>query len=77
MQNVISRLKRINGQITGLIKMIEAEEDCEKIIVQFQAVKGAVNGAFTKLLSERTTQCSKENDHKKLEEILKILVKEK
>lgn len=77
MDQIVARLKRINGQISGLIKLIEAKEDCEKIIIQFQAVKGALNGAFTKLLSDRTTQCSRDRDLKKLEKILKVLVNEK
>lgn len=42
---LIQRLKRIEGQIRGLQRMIESERACEEIITQFSSIKGALKGA--------------------------------
>jgi DNA-binding FrmR family transcriptional regulator len=41
MKDVILRLKRVGGQVEGLVRMIEREEECEQIITQFQALRSA------------------------------------
>ena len=43
MKDVILRLKRVAGQIEGLTRMIEREEECSQIITQFQAAKAALD----------------------------------
>ena len=36
---VTRRLKRIEGQVRGLIRMVENEKSCEEILVQIGSVK--------------------------------------
>ena len=74
-KKVISRLKRANGQVAGLIKMLEAGEDCDKIIVQFQASKAALDGAFSELLSDNLEQCLTKKDNTQIKKIIKLIVK--
>lgn len=51
--DVLRRLKRIEGQVHGLQKMIEDGRNCEEILTQLAAVKAAVvNVAMTVLGSE-------------------------
>jgi DNA-binding FrmR family transcriptional regulator len=38
------RLKRAEGQIRGIQKMIESGRDCEAIITQLAAVRSAIEG---------------------------------
>ena len=76
MVDAIMRLKRIHGQIQGLITMLEKEEDCEKIVVQFQAAKEALNSAFTQHLSNHLSKCIKEKDNTKIEKLLKLAIKQ-
>ena len=42
---VIKRLKKIEGQIRGLQKMVAEERDCESIITQLAAVRSAIDSA--------------------------------
>ncbi len=76
MSDSITRLKRVHGQIQGIINMLENGEDCEKIIIQFQAAKEALNSAFTQHLSQNIEQCLLEKDSQKIEKLLKLVVKQ-
>ncbi|MBO8136958.1 MAG: metal-sensitive transcriptional regulator [Desulfotomaculum sp.] len=42
-KDLMSRLKRIEGQVRGVQKMIENNRDCGEIVVQLAAIKAAVN----------------------------------
>ena len=45
-QAMIARLKRAEGQIRGIQKMVESEADCEKLALQMTAVRRALDKAF-------------------------------
>jgi DNA-binding FrmR family transcriptional regulator len=45
------RLKRIEGQLRGVQKMIEGGEDCELIAQQLSAGRKALDKAFFELLA--------------------------
>lgn len=38
-----SRLRRIEGQVKGVIKMIEEQRSCGDVVIQLGAIKAAVN----------------------------------
>ena len=42
-RQIINRLRRIEGQIKGIRKMIDDEQPCAEILMQIAAVKAAVN----------------------------------
>ena len=48
---ILSRLKKIEGQIRGIQRMIAEERSCSDIMVQLAAVKSALNQA-SKLILE-------------------------
>lgn len=47
---IIKRLKRIEGQARGLIRMVEADRYCVDILHQVQAVKSALAGVESEVL---------------------------
>ncbi len=51
-QDIKTRLATIGGQVNGLIKMLDNEEDPEKIITQFKAVDNGLDTAYNLLLDE-------------------------
>jgi DNA-binding FrmR family transcriptional regulator len=75
MKDVILRLKRVAGQIEGLTRMIEREEECSQIITQFQAAKAALDNTFSLVLQRNLMQCLKSDDSKSVEKILKLISK--
>ena len=44
---LIRRLKRIEGQVRGIQKMIGEGRDCESVITQLAAVRSAIEGVGT------------------------------
>ncbi|AKI97622.1 metal-sensitive transcriptional regulator [Kosmotoga pacifica] len=42
-EDLIKRLKRIEGQVRGLQRMIEEERDCSDILIQVSAVVSALS----------------------------------
>ena len=70
-----NRLKRIEGQIRGVLRMMEEGQDCDKVINQLSAVCSAVNHTVGAIVSENLTTCLKEPSEKNTEELVKEAVK--
>ncbi|ACF44883.1 metal-sensitive transcriptional regulator [Pelodictyon phaeoclathratiforme] len=76
MNDVILRLKRVGGQVEGLIRMIEREEECSQVITQFQAAKAALDNTFSLVLHRNLKECMNNGDSKSAEKILKLISKQ-
>jgi len=76
MDDVILRLKRVGGQVEGLVKMIEKGEECSKIITQFQAAKAALDSTFSLVLNRNLRECMGRNDADSVERIVKLISKQ-
>ena len=76
MKDVILRLKRVAGQVEGLTRMIEREEECSQIITKFQAAKAALDNTFSLVLQRNLKQCVSHDDSKSVEKILKLISKQ-
>ncbi len=55
--DVVARLKRVQGQIGGVVRMIEAAEDCEAVVTQLAAASKALDRAGFKIISAGMQQC--------------------
>jgi DNA-binding FrmR family transcriptional regulator len=75
MQDINNRLKKVIGQLTGIMKMIDEQQDCEKIIIQFQAAKAALDSAFFESLNTNLEKCLQKKDSKNIKNILKLISK--
>lgn len=42
-EDLMRRLKRIEGQARGIQRMLDEGEDCEQVIIQLGAMKAAIN----------------------------------
>jgi len=74
---VLTRLKRIEGQVRGLQSMVEKEAYCIDVITQAQAVKSAVSSVENLMLKNHlethvVKQMRGKNQKKAVEEILKV-----
>jgi CsoR family transcriptional regulator, copper-sensing transcriptional repressor len=47
--DVLNRLRRAEGQIRGIHRMVEAGEDCLKIGQQFSAVRKALDSTYLRM----------------------------
>ena len=56
-KKLINRLKRIEGQIRGIIGMMENDAYCNDILIQSAAVNAAVNAFNKELLATHIRTC--------------------
>ncbi|GAA2964243.1 metal-sensitive transcriptional regulator [Kitasatospora cinereorecta] len=54
---VLNRLRRAQGQLTGIITMIEDGRDCADVVTQLAAVARAVDRAGFKIVASGMRQC--------------------
>ncbi|TGL73817.1 metal-sensitive transcriptional regulator [Leptospira yasudae] len=73
-ENLLLRLKKIEGQIRGIQGMIEREEYCDDVLNQLSSAKSALDGVAKTLLKSHIQTCVverfKENDSKILDEFM-------
>jgi DNA-binding FrmR family transcriptional regulator len=53
----INRLRRIEGQVRGIIKMLEDDRYCIDVLTQMQAIKSAVARAESEILKDHANSC--------------------
>ncbi len=79
----ITRLKRSEGQLRGIQKMMEEERDCVDIITQLTAVRSSVDRIIELMITENLTTCINEpledpqEQKERLEKAVKYLIKRK
>lgn len=56
-KELINRLRRIEGQVRGICKMIENDDYCADILTQTTAVSSAVNSFSRELLNKHINNC--------------------
>ena len=79
----ITCLKRSEGQLRGIQKMIEEERDCIDIITQLSAVRSSVDRVIELLITENLMECinnplqNPDEQKEKIEKAIKYIVKSK
>ena len=54
---VLNRLRRAQGQLAGVIAMIENGRDCQDVVTQLAAVSRALDRAGFKIVASGMRQC--------------------
>ncbi len=62
MDRVVRRLRRAQGQIGGILRMIEEGRDCEVIVTQVAAVSRALDRAGFAIIATGLKQCLLDNE---------------
>jgi DNA-binding FrmR family transcriptional regulator len=76
LEEVFKRVKRAEGQIAGVIRMLEDGRNCEEIVHQMAAVGKAMNTAAITLISSSLEECmsEKKNNQAQRERLLKLFM---
>ena len=56
-RDILSRLKKIEGQVRGLQGMIDADKDCEQILTQARAAHSALKAVCNRILKVYLVKC--------------------
>ncbi len=52
-----NRLKRLEGQVRGVIRMMEEEKHCKDVVTQLSAVRSAVDRAMGYIVAKNLETC--------------------
>ena len=63
-KSVVNRIKRIEGQIKGVLNMIEQNKDCREVITQLSASRTAIDRTMGLIVSMNLERCVRENIEK-------------
>ncbi|QPC47435.1 metal-sensitive transcriptional regulator [Mangrovibacillus cuniculi] len=79
-QQLLNRLKRIEGQVRGIHKMVEEDRYCVDILNQISAIQAATNKVALNLLENHTHHCvadaiHKNNGEEAIEELMGLVKK--
>lgn len=58
----VNRIKRIEGQLRGILRMMEEEKDCKEVITQLSAVRSGVDRTIGVIVSNNLVTCIKDAD---------------
>lgn len=56
-EELVNRMKRIEGQARGVQRMLEENRDCEEIILQLAAMRAALSKVAMALMSDHFREC--------------------
>lgn len=67
--DVLVRLRRLEGQIRGLQRMLEEGKDCKEIVTQLSAASSALDRVGFKLMAAALSSPDRETDLAELEKL--------
>ncbi|WP_018661337.1 metal-sensitive transcriptional regulator [Heyndrickxia acidiproducens] len=77
-----NRVKRIEGQVRGIIRMMEENKDCKEVITQLSAARTAIDRTIGVIVSSNLVNCVQEtneqggkNTEELIQEAVNLLVK--
>jgi len=79
--SALQRLKRIEGQVRGLARMVETDRYCIDIVTQISAVRAALRAVEVEILSDHVANCvehaiasgNKAEQRRKVAELMDVL----
>ena len=78
-KKIANRLKRSEGQIRGILNMMEEGKDCREVVTQLMAVRSSIDKVIGLVVRENLVQCMQEKDvdlsSEDVEKALEMIVK--
>ncbi len=70
-RDVVNRLKRIEGQVRGLVEMIQTGRPCEDVALQMSATRKAMDKAFYRMMACSVIEavCEADNETEAIVEV--------
>ncbi len=62
MKPALNRLRRAQGQLTAVIRMIDEGKDCTSVVTQLAAVSSALDRAGFAIIANTLEKCVKQDD---------------
>lgn len=62
MKPVLNRLRRAQGQLAAVLRMVEDADDCEKVVTQLAAVSSALDRAGFAIIASTLERCARQDE---------------
>lgn len=78
---VINRAKRAEGQLSGVIRMMEDERECMDVVTQLSAVRSSIDRMIGIIVAENLMECINNPDEDattqeaKIEKAMQLIMK--
>jgi len=75
------RLRRIEGQVRGVLRLMDEQKSCKDVVSQLSAIRNAADKAIAQIVAENLQACILEeqaaggNSDKMVKEAIELLVK--
>ncbi len=80
-KDITTRLRRIEGQVKGIERMVDSGSECKEILIQISAVRAAINKVGAIVVENSVKNClmltdsqQSEEESKKIEEMVASLL---
>lgn len=77
-KKVINRIKRSEGQMRGVIKMMEDGQNCKDVVTQLSAIRTSIDRAMGIIVAENLVGCVADkglSHEESIQEAIDLLVK--
>lgn len=79
-EDIIRRLKKIEGQVKGIQRMVDSDKYCVDVLVQVAAIRAAINRVGTIVFEHHSRGCMRnavgnEDNEAAIEELIGVLGK--
>lgn len=79
-KNILMRLRRIEGQVRGVQRMVEDQAGCRDILTQVAAIKSAMSQVGVMIFENHAQDCiaraiNEENNEESFKEIVDLMAK--
>jgi CsoR family transcriptional regulator, copper-sensing transcriptional repressor len=73
--DVIQRLRRLEGQIRGIQRMVDEGAECRDVVTQLAAAKAALDRVGFKLMAAGMRECARDGADLDAEELEQLFLK--
>lgn len=80
-KKIMNRLKRSDGQLQGVLNMMEEEKECVDIVTQLSAVRSSIDRTISLIVAENLVECVQDSikngstGEKSVEQAIHLLMK--
>jgi DNA-binding FrmR family transcriptional regulator len=71
---VINRIKRVRGQLAGVLRMLEEGRECEDVVTQLAAASKALDRAGFAIVAAGLQKCMAEGDELDVQKMEKLFL---
>lgn len=62
--DIVKRLRRIEGQVRGVLRMMDEGKDCRDVVMQMTAIRSALDRALAVIVCNNLERCLREEIEK-------------